>query len=98
MAFASAFCRGSGGTCFIIAVFEDDHLDPMTAELLYFCPAGYVDVDVVAVHLSGSVFNGKRQHLPVGVVVALQKRAATPNQTSGLQEQSQPRTVFAESE
>ena len=47
-----------GCTCLIVAVLEDDHLHPLTAELFCFCQAGHVDVDVMAVHLSTSVFHG----------------------------------------
>lgn len=71
-----------GWTCLIIAVLDDDHLHPLTAELFGFCLAGHIDVDVVTVHLPTRVFHGivagipasaintdaalQRQYLPVG--------------------------------
>ena len=47
-----------GWTYLIIAVLEDNHLYPLTAEFFCFCLAGHIDVDVVAVHLPTSVFHG----------------------------------------
>jgi hypothetical protein len=37
-----------GWVCLIVAVLEDDHLHPLTAERRRFCMAGHVDVDVGA--------------------------------------------------
>jgi len=47
-----------GWACLIIAVLEDYYLHPLMTELLCFCLAGHGDVDVVAVHLPTSVFDG----------------------------------------
>src|ERR1035441_8920735 len=57
-----------GWTCFIIAIFEDDHLHPLMAELLCFRLAGHVDVDVVAVHLPASVFHGIVAGIPASAI------------------------------
>ena len=59
-----------GWTCLIIAVFEDDHLHPLTAELFCFCLAGHVNVDVVAVHLPTGVFHGIVAGIPASAINA----------------------------
>src|SRR5688572_22972022 len=43
-------------TCLIISVLEDNHFHSLAAELFCLCIAWHVDVDVVADHLSTSVF------------------------------------------
>ncbi len=59
-----------GWACVIIAVLEDDYLHPLTAELFCFCPAGHVDVDVLAVHLPTSVFHGIVAGIPASAINA----------------------------
>src|ERR1022692_697997 len=59
-----------GWTCLIVAVLQDDHLHPLTAELLSFCMAGHVDVDVVAVHLPTGVFHGIVAGIPASAINA----------------------------
>src|SRR5450755_2080765 len=54
----------------IIAVFEDQYLYPLTAELFCFCLAWHVDVDVVPVHLPTSVFYGIVARISAGAVNA----------------------------
>ena len=59
-----------GWTCLIIAILEDDHLHPLTAELFCFCVAGHVDVDMVAVHLPTSVFHDIVAGIPASTINA----------------------------
>src|SRR5580693_41522 len=57
-----------GLACVIVTVLEYDYLHPLTAEPFCFCPAGHVDVDVLAVHLPTSVFHGVVAGIPASAI------------------------------
>src|SRR5277367_4424630 len=59
-----------GWVCVIIAVFEDDYLHPLTAELFCLRAIGHVNVEVLAVHFPTSVFHGIVAGIPSSAINA----------------------------